>query len=316
MIKAIFFVPFFILIFFGSRRVASAGDQNALAASFVFGDSLVDAGNNNYLQTLSRANSLPNGIDFKPSRGNPTGRFTNGRTIADIVGEKLGQPSYAVPYLAPNANGETLLNGVNYASGGGGILNATGIPFVAAQARLTQTPEAFVEDMISHLRDQLKRLYALDARKFVVGNVAPIGCIPYQKSINQLKDKQCVDLANKLALQYNARLKDLLMVELKDSLKDAHFVYANVYDLVMDLIVNYKEYGFTTSSEACCGTGGRLAGILPCGPTSSLCTDRSKHVFWDPYHPSEAANLIIADKLLNGDSKYVTPFNLLHLRDL
>ncbi|KAL0876287.1 hypothetical protein Bca101_025992 [Brassica carinata] len=298
MIKAIFFVPFFILIFFGSRRVASAGDQNALAASFVFGDSLVDAGNNNYLQTLSRANSLPNGIDFKPSRGNPTGRFTNGRTIADIVGEKLGQPSYAVPYLAPNANGETLLNGVNYASGGGGILNATGsvfvnrlgmdiqvdyfsitrkqfdkllgedkasdyikkslfsivigsndflnnylVPFVAAQARLTQTPEAFVEDMISHLRDQLKRLYALDARKFVVGNVAPIGCIPYQKSINQLKDKQCVDLANKLALQYNARLKDLLMVELKDSLKDAHFVYANVYDLVMDLIVNYKEYG-------------------------------------------------------------------------
>lgn len=91
MIKAIFFVPFFILIFFGSRRVASAGDQNALAASFVFGDSLVDAGNNNYLQTLSRANSPPNGIDFKPSRGNPTGRFTNGRTIADIVGN-LAKP--------------------------------------------------------------------------------------------------------------------------------------------------------------------------------------------------------------------------------
>ena len=87
----------------------------------------------------------------------------------------------------------------------------------------------------------------MDARKFVVGNVAPIGCIPYQKSINQLKDKQCVDLANKLALQYNARLKDLLMVELKDSLKDAHFVYANVYDLVMDLIVNYKEYGMDIS---------------------------------------------------------------------
>ncbi|KAL1223910.1 GDSL esterase/lipase [Cardamine amara subsp. amara] len=372
--KANLFVPLFVLFFFGSRfcKVASAGDKNALAASFVFGDSLVDAGNNNYLQTLSRANSPPNGIDFKPSRGNPTGRFTNGRTIADIVGEKLGQPSYAVPYLAPNASGEAILNGVNYASGGGGVLNATGsvfvnrlgmdiqvdyfsitrkqfdkllgedmareyiqkrsmfsivigsndflnnylVPFVAAQARLTQTPDIFVEDMINHLRNQLKRLYELDARKFVAGNVAPIGCIPYQKSINQLKDKQCVDLANKLALQYNARLKDLLMVELKDSLKDTHFVYANVYDLFMDLIVNFKDYGFRTASEACCGTEGRLAGILPCGPTSSLCTDRSKHVFWDPYHPTEAANLLIADKLLYGDSKSVTPFNLLHLRDL
>lgn len=89
--KANFFVPFFVFFFFGSKfsRVASARDQNALAASFVFGDSLVDAGNNNYLQTLSRANSPPNGIDFKPSRGNPTGRFTNGRTIADIVGNLL-----------------------------------------------------------------------------------------------------------------------------------------------------------------------------------------------------------------------------------
>lgn len=54
--------------------------------SFVFGDSLVDAGNNDYLFTLSKADSPPYGIDFKPSGGKPTGRFTNGRTISDIVG--------------------------------------------------------------------------------------------------------------------------------------------------------------------------------------------------------------------------------------
>lgn len=54
--------------------------------SFVFGDSLVDAGNNDYLFTLSKANLPPYGIDFKPSGGQPTGRFTNGRTIPDIIG--------------------------------------------------------------------------------------------------------------------------------------------------------------------------------------------------------------------------------------
>lgn len=58
-------------------------------ASFIFGDSLVDAGNNNYLPTLSRANIRPNGIDFKASGGTPTGRYTNGRTIGDIVGMLL-----------------------------------------------------------------------------------------------------------------------------------------------------------------------------------------------------------------------------------
>lgn len=56
-------------------------------ASFIFGDSLVDAGNNNYLQTLSKADIKPNGIDFKASGGLPTGRYTNGRTIGDIVGK-------------------------------------------------------------------------------------------------------------------------------------------------------------------------------------------------------------------------------------
>lgn len=52
-------------------------------ANFVFGDSLVDVGNNNYIASLSKANYVPFGIDF----GRPTGRFTNGRTIVDIIGK-------------------------------------------------------------------------------------------------------------------------------------------------------------------------------------------------------------------------------------
>ncbi|KAL7247061.1 hypothetical protein ACSBR2_002054 [Camellia fascicularis] len=45
-------------------------------------------------------------------------------------GEELGQPHYAVPFLAPNSSGQVILHGVNYASGGGGIMNATGRIFV------------------------------------------------------------------------------------------------------------------------------------------------------------------------------------------
>ncbi|KAH6803102.1 GDSL-like Lipase/Acylhydrolase superfamily protein [Perilla frutescens var. frutescens] len=340
-------------------------------ASFIFGDSLVDAGNNNYMQTLSKADTPPNGIDFQASGGNPTGRFTNGRTIGDIVGEELGEPGYALPFLAPNTTGKAILYGVNYASGGGGILNATGgifvnrlsmdiqvdyfnitrkeidkllgasqardylhknsifsitvgsndflnnylLPVISMGARIKQSPDAFVDDMINHLRGQLTRLYQLDARKFIVGNVGPIGCIPYQKTINQLSENECVSLPNKLALQYNAKLKDLLQ-ELNENLGGATFVLANVYDLVMELITNYAKYGFTTASTACCGNGGQYAGIIPCGPTSSMCSDRDKHVFWDPYHPSEAANLIIAKQLMDGDDRYISPMNLRHLRDL
>lgn len=82
----------------------------------------------------------------------------------------------------------------------------------------------------------------MDARKFVIGNVGPIGCIPYQKTINQLGENECVDLANKLATQYNGRLKDLL-ASLNENLPGATFVQANVYALVMELITNYDKYG-------------------------------------------------------------------------
>lgn len=87
-----------------------------------------------------------------------------------------------------------------------------------------------------------QRLYRLDARKFLLGNVGPLGCIPYQKTINQLKEDECAALPNKLALQYNSRLKDLA-TELNENLPGATFVHANVYDLVMDLIENYAKYG-------------------------------------------------------------------------
>lgn len=348
-----------------------ADDSPRLSASFVFGDSLVDAGNNNFLRTLSKADMPPNGIDFAASGGQPTGRYTNGRTIADIVGEMLGQEGYAQPFLDPNTTGPVILKGVNYASGGGGIMNSTGkifvnrlgldiqidyfnitrqqidgllgkakatdfisrnaifsvtigsndflnnylLPLLSAGERISDTPDEFIDALISTFRGQLNRLYTLGARKFVVGNVGPIGCIPYQKTINQLDATECVGLADQLAVQYNGRLRDLL-AEFNQNLPAAKFVLANVYDLVMELISNYRKHGFKTASAACCGNGGRFAGIIPCGPVSSLCDDRSKYVFWDPYHPSEAANLIIAKKLVDGDPKHISPVNLRQLRDL
>lgn len=76
----------------------------------------------------------------------------------------------------------------------------------------------------------------------MISNVGPIGCIPYQRILNELNDEDCVDLANDLATQYNARLKDLV-AELNDNLPGATFVLANVYDLVSELIVNYRKYG-------------------------------------------------------------------------
>ncbi|KAF8690018.1 hypothetical protein HU200_041659 [Digitaria exilis] len=88
--------------------------SHAARAFFVFGDSLVDNGNNNFLLTAARADSPPYGIDTPDHRA--TGRFSNGKNPV-------------LPYLSPELDGDKMLVGANFASAGVGILNDTGIQF-------------------------------------------------------------------------------------------------------------------------------------------------------------------------------------------
>lgn len=68
----------------GSTYGGGGGMRPAMVpAMFIFGDSLIDNGNNNNLPTFARANYFPYGIDFADG---PTGRFSNGYTIVDEIG--------------------------------------------------------------------------------------------------------------------------------------------------------------------------------------------------------------------------------------
>ncbi|KAG8648072.1 hypothetical protein MANES_09G145900v8 [Manihot esculenta] len=118
-----------------------APQAEAARAFFVFGDSLVDNGNNNYLATTARADSPPYGIDFPTHR--PTGRFSNGLNIPDYISQEIGS-DFLLPYLSPELTGQKLLVGANFASAGIGILNDTGIQFVNI-IRMFQQYEYFEE---------------------------------------------------------------------------------------------------------------------------------------------------------------------------
>lgn len=60
--------------------------KEVVPAMFIFGDSLIDNGNNNDLPSFAKANYFPYGIDFN---GGPTGRFSNGYTMVDTIGTSL-----------------------------------------------------------------------------------------------------------------------------------------------------------------------------------------------------------------------------------
>ncbi|CAN1838892.1 GDSL esterase/lipase At5g55050 [Linum perenne] len=109
-------------------RCLSQGDLSGTCAFFL-GGSLFDVGTNNYLNmSTARADFLPNGIDFP---GGPTGRFSNGRNVADYIASKMGRnfsPPAFLSFVAGTgvtyvSDLQSVLNngGLNFASTGGGI---------------------------------------------------------------------------------------------------------------------------------------------------------------------------------------------------
>ncbi|XAR68136.1 Triacylglycerol lipase [Bertholletia excelsa] len=92
-------------------------------AIIVFGDSSVDAGNNNQISTILKSNFAPYGRDFYGGRA--TGRFCNGRIPPDFISEAFGLRPYVPAYLDPMFNISDFAVGVCFASAGTGYDNAT-----------------------------------------------------------------------------------------------------------------------------------------------------------------------------------------------
>ena len=77
-----FFVVFLVVSF--KAETVKLPPNISIPALLVFGDSIVDTGNNNNRITEARCNFPPYGRDFKG--GKPTGRFGNGKVPSDIIG--------------------------------------------------------------------------------------------------------------------------------------------------------------------------------------------------------------------------------------
>ncbi|KAL8151141.1 hypothetical protein V2J09_020949 [Rumex salicifolius] len=120
-----FLSPVFLALF-GAMVVLTSMGANAqplVPAMFIFGDSVVDAGNNDYLPTLIKANFPPYGRDFPNHK--PTGRFCNGKLATDFTAESIGFTSYQPAYLSKKATGKNLLIGANFASASSGYYDGT-----------------------------------------------------------------------------------------------------------------------------------------------------------------------------------------------
>ncbi|XP_068648878.1 GDSL esterase/lipase At1g71691-like [Aristolochia californica] len=172
---------------------------------FVFGDSLIDNGNNNDIPSFAKANYYPYGIDFS---GGPTGRFSNGYTTVDEIADLLGLP--LIPAFS-EASGEQALHGVNYASAAAGILDATGRNFVG-RTPFNQQIQNF-EMTLDQITD---RLGAADVSDSITKCIFFVGMgsndylnnylMPNYQTRNQYNTQQ---FANLLIQQYTKQLTNL-----------------------------------------------------------------------------------------------------------
>nr|ACU17972.1 unknown [Glycine max] len=317
---------------------------------FIFGDSLVDNGNNNQLQSLARADYLPYGIDFP---GGPSGRFSNGKTTVDAIAELLGFDDYIPPYA--DASGDAILKGVNYASAAAGIREETGqqlggrisfrgqvqnyqntvsqvvnllgnedsaanylskciysiglgsndylnnyfMPQFYSSSRQYST-DGYADVLIQAYTEQLKTLYNYGARKMVLFGIGQIGCSPNELAQNSPDGKTCVEKINTANQIFNNKLKGLTD-QFNNQLPDAKVIYINSYGIFQDIISNPSAYGFSVTNAGCCGVG-RNNGQITCLPMQTPCQDRREYLFWDAFHPTEAGNVVVAQRAYSAQS--------------
>ncbi|GAB4831499.1 hypothetical protein Ancab_005517 [Ancistrocladus abbreviatus] len=310
------------------RTMARTGPQ--VPCFFIFGDSLSDSGNNNGLQTLAKANFLPYGIDF-PS--GPTGRFTNGRTTVDLIGDHLGLEGYIPPFS--NASGREILKGVNYASGSSGILSETGsyvggrIPLDEQlqnhQTTIASMSSILGDDASEHLNACLYSVY-IGSNDFMLNYFATAGVsISTRETPEQFIDSLIDQYSKQLKTlyRYGARrgvvfgLGPLGCLPLfqatgrcEDRINNAIQEFnSRLKSLVDELNKEHPDAQFifvntfSIVSPNLSALGLSILNVPCCGvgdiyclPFSVPCRNRNGYAYWDNAHPTEAANKVLASR--------------------
>ncbi|KAL6214106.1 hypothetical protein ACLB2K_013544 [Fragaria x ananassa] len=369
------------LSFIAALSLAAAAAKPVLPPVFILGDSTADVGTNNFLPgSMARADFPHNGIDF-PRTSKPTGRFSNGLNSADFLAQHFGYKRSPSPFLSFKTTSlqKKKFNGINFASGGSGLLDLTGqtmltlmkfgtgnVPFSASfkdqknvislteqiqqfssvKNNLTAlmgavATEKFLKESLIFIsigsndlfgyyhskssipkekfmcslelayENHLKTLYNLGARKFGIISVAPIGCCPSQRIFNATGG--CLEELNEYAVAFHSKL-DTLLCKLSTKYEGFKYSLGNSYEMTMNVIQNPLPFNFTQVEAACCGAG-KLNAESYCTPNANLCSNRDQYLFWDLFHPSQAASKLAAVTLYYGGPEYVSPINFAQLAE-
>nr|XP_043625726.1 uncharacterized protein LOC122597160 [Erigeron canadensis] len=350
-LRLLYSIP--LIICLTQVRALGIPREQLVPCYYIFGDSLVDCGNNNDLDTLAKANYLPYGVDF-PDGVN--GRFTNGRTIADIIGQLLGFQKFIEPYTT--ATDDDIGIGVNYGSGSAGIREESGSHLgdrvslgrqllnheaIVSRLSLKQDNKTFTEEYLS------KCLYIVNIgnNDYINNYLMPTN---YPSSHQYTVDQ----FATVLMRQYTQQLKTLYRLGARkiavfglgmigcapaeierfgtngkpcvEWINDAVMVFnQQLKPLVDELNNGYPDARFTfiNLTNILAPKGGVALPNKPCCPVredgqcipeSIPCPNRALSVYLDSFHPTEIANRVLAKRSFNSLSPVdASPYDISQL---
>ncbi|OEL21589.1 GDSL esterase/lipase [Dichanthelium oligosanthes] len=240
--------PALLLVLFLLSSPAISSSKRILpkfSAIFYFGDSVLDTGNNNRLPTVALANHVPYGGDFPGKK--PTGRFSNGRLVPDLLNERLQLKEFSPPYLDSKLSNNDIMTGVNFASAGSGFDDQTSL--------LTNTLP--MSKQMNLFKDYLLRLRDIvgdkDASRIIANSLIFISSgtndfSHYYRSSKKRKmdigeyQDTVLQMAQAYVKVYNSKLQELLPV-LQGSLHGSKIVYLDAYRALMEILEDPEKYG-------------------------------------------------------------------------
>ncbi|XP_010320438.1 GDSL esterase/lipase EXL3 [Solanum lycopersicum] len=175
--------------------------------------------------------------------------------------------------------------------------------YFTAGVRLKKDVNSYTDLMVAKASEFVQELYNLGARKIGIFGIPPIGCVPSQRTLAGGPHRVCSEEYNEAAQLANTKFSTQIH-SLSQKLAQSKLVFLEIYNPLLDLIVNPKKYGFEEVDKGCCGTG-KIEVTVLCNKFSGTCEDDTKYLFWDSYHPTEKGYKILVDQLLN---KYVNQF--------
>uniref|UniRef100_A0ACD5ZRT1 Uncharacterized protein n=1 Tax=Avena sativa TaxID=4498 RepID=A0ACD5ZRT1_AVESA len=266
--QALLFVLLTVLQPYAGGAGAAKGK---ISAVFMFGDSIVDPGNNNNRLTEAKADFPPYGQDFPG--GKATGRFSNGRVPGDMLASRFGVKDLLPPY-AGDLELTDLLTGVAFASGGSGYDPFTSIP---------------------------SKLNEMGAKRIGFIGIPPIGCVPSQRKQGS---RECDSLRNQAAELFNSKIaKEIDRLNAERNVQDTRFAYGDIYYNMLDIIQRPGLYGFKEVTEGCCGSTVLDAAIFI--QYQHACPNVYDYIFWDSFHPTEKAYSFVVDKIFQQNLQYL-----------